>query len=79
MIDNMVLVTSLCHLKIWASVGIELILSTLFLRLLRIYCYGIIISCKAVDDDERLLGGQVPAHLCTFDMYGKGFPFDSLE
>ena len=36
-IDNMVLVTSLCHLKIWASVGIELILSTLFLRLLRIY------------------------------------------
>ncbi len=37
-IDNMALVTSLCHLKIWASsIGIELILSTLFLKLLRIY------------------------------------------
>ena len=37
MIDNMALVTSLCYLKIWASIGIELILSTLFLKLLRIY------------------------------------------
>ena len=36
-IDSMVLVTSLCHLKIWASIGIELILSILFLKLLRIY------------------------------------------
>ena len=36
-IDNMALVTSLCHLKVWASIGMELILSTLFLKLLRIY------------------------------------------
>ena len=37
-IDNMALVTSLCHLKVWtSSIGTELILSTLFLKLLRIY------------------------------------------
>ena len=37
-IDNMILVTFLCHLKIWASsIGTELIFSTLFLKLLRIY------------------------------------------
>ena len=36
-IETMALVTSLCYLKIWASTGIELILSTLFLKLLRIY------------------------------------------
>ena len=37
-IHNMDLVTSLCHLKIWASsIGMELILSILFLKLLRIY------------------------------------------
>ena len=37
-IDNMILVTSLCHFKIWASsIGTELIFSTLFLKLLRIY------------------------------------------
>ncbi len=37
-IDNMALVTSLCYLKIWASsIGMELILSILLLKLLRIY------------------------------------------
>ena len=36
--DDMVLVTALCNLKIWPSlIGMELILSTLFLKLLRIY------------------------------------------
>ena len=41
-IDNMALITSLCYLKVWASIGIELILSTLF--------YGF--SCKTDGNDE---------------------------
>ena len=37
-VDNNTLVASLCHLKIWvSSIGLDLILSTLFLKLLRIY------------------------------------------
>ena len=36
-INNMAFVTSLCYLKVWASIGTELILSTLFFKLLRIY------------------------------------------
>ena len=36
-IHNTSLVIALCHLKIWASIGMDLILSILFLKLLRIY------------------------------------------